>query len=234
MGFYHQPKIIRDNLVFYVDYKNPKCYNGSSSYDLISRVEGTTNGSASYNPEGYFEFSADNTQYVEFSPLSPSGQTNITISIWCRYNVEETAKAVFSWYQPGTYKGIIIQTDNSAPKRLLYYIGSIGGEIEYQKTDQLSIDTWFNLGYVYDGTESQNADKLKLFLNGRQDTNLSYSSSFPSAFPTITSNKMEIGNGSPLNRPWKGDVAIVAIWFKTLSAFEVLQNYNALKSRFGL
>ena len=232
MGASRGPNIPTDNLVFYVDYKNPKCYVNPTSYELMAGAQGSTTGSATYNSAGYFSFNVDDTQYVEFSPLSPSGKTNITISIWCRYDVEGTANAVFSWYQPGTYKGIIIQTDNTGAKKLLYYIGTAGGETLYQNTDHLSINTWFNLAFVYDGTQADNTDKLRLFLNGQEDTDLSYSSSFPSAFPTITSNKMEIGNGSPLNRPWEGDVALVAIWFRTLTPDEITDIYNQMKFRY--
>jgi hypothetical protein len=51
--------------------------------------------------------------------------------------------------------------------------------------------------------------------------------------PTTTTNA-KIGTWSGTAREWNGKIAIVRLYNRDLSAAEVLQNYNAEKSRYGL
>lgn len=91
----------------------------------------------------------------------------------------------------------------------------------------LPLNTWVNLTYVYAGTGV--AGSQILYVNGSAFWNDSIGSG---PLPT-NSNQVRVGfddNGWW----WGGSIPIVQIYNRVLSAAEVLQNYNAQKSRFGL
>ena len=94
----------------------------------------------------------------------------------------------------------------------------------------LSTSMWYNLTATYNG--SSDASGTTLYVNGvveslyiRHDT----------LSATLNSTEtFKIGGVSTPVRVWNGKIPIVKVYNKELSATEVLQNYNAMKSRFGL
>jgi hypothetical protein len=94
-------------------------------------------------------------------------------------------------------------------------------------------NTWYHMVGVFDSSQP-NADKMKIYING------SYVSSYNTGnYTTIaykTANeRLKIGVDRDVAAPFDGNIAITRLYRnKPLSASEVLQNYNALKGRFGL
>ena len=91
----------------------------------------------------------------------------------------------------------------------------------------LSNTTWYNVTLVYDGSNMYG------YLNSTQQWVTSDNRN-----PNISAQNLLIGSGTD-NPPapsenFRGNIAIVKIYNRALSATEVLQNYNAFKSRFGL
>jgi hypothetical protein len=92
-------------------------------------------------------------------------------------------------------------------------------------------NTWYHLVGTteYNGTTTT----MKLYINGALNpiTATANGKQFNYGY------KFNIGDGRPFDYPWypfNGKIGSVKIYNKTLSASEVLQNYNALKSRYGL
>ena len=89
----------------------------------------------------------------------------------------------------------------------------------------MSANTWYNIAWVFNYST-----KLKqIYVNGVFDTSggtVGYGG---------TGTNTEIGR-----YPWapsylmSGNIAVVSLYNKVLSASEVLQNYNAMKPRFSL
>ena len=70
---------------------------------------------------------------------------------------------------------------------------------------------------------------MKLYINGE----LKQSTSVPTGSTTSNLN-LNIGSRGGVDLFWRGRIASTHIYNRALSASEVLQNYNALKGRYGL
>jgi hypothetical protein len=99
------------------------------------------------------------------------------------------------------------------------------GEFNFNNTG------WNHWVMVYDGDATGNSNKLKVYRNGIQEI-LTYVNTIPVSFTST-------GNFVLGRRPWfttysQCTIASTQIYNRALSAQEVLQNYNATKSRFNL
>jgi len=69
---------------------------------------------------------------------------------------------------------------------------------------------------------------IKFYANGSVIGNYSHSHT-----PSTATEYLEVGNGSA-GEYFAGKIASVKIYNQALTASEILQNYNSLKTRFGL
>jgi hypothetical protein len=87
----------------------------------------------------------------------------------------------------------------------------------------IPLNQWVNITYTYDGTTQ------RVYINGSSIfSNTSASGNLPS-----NSNQVRIGFDDN-NWWWGGRIASTKIYNRSLTAEEVLQNYNATKYRFGI
>ena len=89
----------------------------------------------------------------------------------------------------------------------------------------LSTNTWYNI------TVTRLSNTYTLYVDGDFKSTVSTSQSFTHSPDTIGANH-NIGGGA--KNFFDGKIAKVLAYSTALSASEVLQNYNALKGRFGL
>lgn len=87
-----------------------------------------------------------------------------------------------------------------------------------------SLDTWFNIVGVYDGTNAS------LYVNGTLVAGPTAKSWNTGAW----SQAYEIARNPGGGGLWNGKIAKILVYSKSLSGAEVLQNFNADKTRFGL
>jgi hypothetical protein len=87
----------------------------------------------------------------------------------------------------------------------------------------IEVDKWYHFVFSCGG----NGSTFSFYINGVLDRTSSWNYTYGS------STKYRIG-GNQSSRRVNGNVPIVKFYNKALTASEVLQNYNALKSRFGL
>jgi hypothetical protein len=85
----------------------------------------------------------------------------------------------------------------------------------------LSANTWYNI------VHTRNENTVTVYLNGVNIGIMTGTSSLPSLFSTI---------GSEGTSAYFSNIRVSGVFYhnRTLSAQEVLQNYNAQKSRFGI
>ena len=92
----------------------------------------------------------------------------------------------------------------------------------------LGTNIWYHVTVTFDDSRM-----VTLYVNGLQ---VGISSTPFAALNTSTFNGV-IGNEdeytSPFYHPFKGNIAQVIIYNRALTAAEVLQNYNAIRPRFG-
>jgi hypothetical protein len=102
----------------------------------------------------------------------------------------------------------------------------------YTNTNVLPLNTWFYIGFVFDGSQTGNANRLKAYYNGAQQ-NLIFNSIIPNRTSGETNSALTLAYYNVFNY-LNGGIANFHIYNRALDQSEIQQNYNALKNRFGL
>jgi hypothetical protein len=228
MSFNYSPKIVNDSsLVLYLDAANNKSYvSGSTAWNDISRggnngilVNGPTFSSAN---GGSIVFDGSN-DYVSFNinatNISFSGE--LTFNIWYKYlnGVGDTSLLEIG----GNYNSWSLYWDIA--DTLGYLSFSINGNYVFRVTSTTSTKTgaWCNsCGTFSNGT-------AKIYTNGILDnTRIGLTLLNQTG---ILEGRIAKDNGSNI---MGGNISVAQIYNRALSSSEILQNYNATKTRFGL
>ena len=229
MGFYRGPNIVTDGLVLALDAASERSYPGTGTTwtDLTGNQNNAslTNvvWSSDYNGIMQFEDTAD---HASLSTGFGTGTTNVTWSFWIK---------ITSWgnyhyladNSPGS-DGFGIRTRSDVGKEFesfAYYDNSGSARVQ-TRNDELSTDTWYN--YVVQFTSGSNG--IISYLNGGNKLETSGSIGSIDYSTSITAIGSEYGGGSDLIN----DMAIIHYYDRVITEAEVKQNYNAIKSRFGL
>jgi hypothetical protein len=230
-------KIVTNGLVLNLDAAQKRSYSGSGT--IWTDLSGNGNsGSLTNGPTfssgngGSIVFDGVDDYGLIINPLNFQSQ-NLSISIWVNPSIATAAIADLIDYDHASppFQGWVIQSEDATTNNsyyFAYYNGStfqpvgIGSGAGVRLTNLI----WQNITYIKNGTS------VIGYLNGTQSAN------FTGANSTISyqSNKNAI-IGSCVGvsgRSFKGNMSNIQIYNRALSATEVLQNYNANKSRFGL
>ena len=228
MAFIHSPKVVTDGLVLYLDSGNRNSYprTGTSWKDLTTNgYNGTlTNGPTFSGANlGTFVFDGtdDNVQLGTASTFLPTSA--ITINCWAKTNVVQVYKKIFVNVTAGTasVNGLYFSIGPSPYNIYFGVITNIGNQYAGTSTDP-STTSFSNFCGTYDGSN------IRLYING---TLLATQSQ------TGTINNGGIGRISGYDsnaETWNGNISTFSIYNRALTATEILNNYNATKSRFGL
>ena len=225
-AFHHSPQIVQDGLVLLLDAANSKSYPGSGTTwnDLSGNGNnGTLTNGPTFDSGNLGSIDFDGTNdYVNCG--SPStldfGTNNFNLSCWV--NVTSTSGAdwmgIMSRYNNGT--GFWIQLDPSNR-----YVG-----FGWDGSNYITSSTSAGGGqWKFISCQRTGSTSAEVYVNGSL---VASSSSLPST--TSTGQNIDIGRINISGRYTSGNIAQVSIYNRALTASEVLQNYNATKSRFGL
>jgi hypothetical protein len=232
MAFQRGPNIVTNGLVLALDAANTKSYPGSGTTWRDLSGNGN-NGTLTNGPT----FSSANGGSIVFDGvddyISVSKQaalvnaSQFTMCAWMK-RANASSKVII-------YQGASLNDDVAFE---LWDDGNVYFEVgnasnSYGYTANTSVN-WQQLVMVFDGTQSSNNTRLKTFINSTPQ-NLLYVSTIPSTSGPSNSvlsigNSQGVGGGNFSN----GNIASVQIYNRSLSDSEVLQNYNAQKSRFNL
>lgn len=212
--------IVTNGLTLRLDASNSTSYPGSGStwVDLvepqqnITLVNSPTYTSAS---PAYFTFNSGSNQYGSGSG-AVLGSTSYTKSAWFYLN-SYTTNNIVSSSNAGHYMFF-----NGGDRLYSGHTDWAGFPTTYPSTATFSLNTWYNVALTFNTT-----DGMKLYINGNLD----------SSYATIKTglsgnNSVDIAsyaNGNLLN----GRMARVYCYNISISASEVLQNFNTEKSLFG-
>lgn len=228
MGFYRGPNIIRDGLVLYLDAANQKSYSGTGTTwnDLSGRGNNGTliNGPAfSSGNNGSIVFDGVN-DYIQVpdNPILNLTQIGGSVGVWTRTNTNATGSINGNLVaKTKTYtNGYWLTKFNNRTRISLYGTGNIEMQGIRPIVDNLwhyIIATWIS-------------NQVSLYIDGVLDRQQSYNFTFTTANnPLYISRQNTTGEGF-----YNGEICQTMIYNRGLTAQEVLQNYNATKSRFGL
>jgi hypothetical protein len=232
MAFNYSPKIITDGLVLYLDAANTRSYPGSGTvWSDLSR--GGNNGTLTNGPT----FNSGNGGSIVFDGVNDSSNStvinlssNFSVSSWIYPTSLKNAAIVSNGFAWVYYSGWSLDIQNTNSFGL--YFNRNGG-YRYSLNNLLITNSWNYISAAY----TRSTGDIKLYLNGIETL---YKSSSLVAYSTqyLQTNILGIGYNdyaaySPGNY-FQGRISNAQIYNRALSAQEILQNYNATKSRFGL
>lgn len=235
-------QIVTNGLVLALDAANTKSYDSGSSvwrdltpYNLSgSLINGPTYNS---NNGGSIVFDGSN-DYAEFGdPSYLRLSTSVTIEAWIKGS-QWTGSSIMAiagrWNTGGRSYKISIWGDLSGGanrgKAYIDVSGTGAGDNYVLSTNVLDVNVWYSITGVYNGIS------LKTYVNGI-DRSGTLVGSIPSSLYTGTSGAPTIYVGldtGAISNCFNGSISCVRIYNRALSATEILQNYNATKTRFGL
>ena len=239
MGIRRGPNIVRDGLVFAVDAANPSSYPGSGNlvYNLKNNsypgsLLGNTTVTSSPNTF-VFDHDNDNDKISFQIPNTLDLTTSLTLEAWI--NQDQLAHASHG-------DGVISIGDgssNAANYEMLIINGSIyfrlktgGGDKTYfPTTTTINLNEWYHIVCTFNTSTT-----MEVYINStRVGTGSTAAQS-----QTINTNNSVFFIGQRHVHPnnnfstFGGFISSCKIYNRALSASEILQNYNALKGRFGL
>jgi hypothetical protein len=144
-----------------------------------------------------------------------------TFSAWFKTNVVSNGyRNIISIPTPNY--SLVLLNDNS-PNLGFWTNDGLGGQS--LSTPTISTNTWYNVVFVREGNSITGG--YKAYLNG-----VLYGNANTGTWST-TAN-LSVGGRTDATQFLNGNISQVSIYNRALTATEITQNYNALKSRFGI
>lgn len=228
MSYNNGPKIVTEGLVLYLDAANSKSYSGSGTnwYDLTKNTDALKNGSQSptypqYNSGGWFTFTG-----------------GVVANNYSRFDIANipsfSSLSVFAWYRTSntTNSKTILRMDNSDFELSINQstsgfiaAGTHWSDINVQPTiSNATNGNWHCIGLVFTGIT------LIAYFDGVQIATNTRGSSTITAAGTLRIGTRD----DAYDQHFFGDIALVKIYNRDLLSTEILQNFNAVRGRFGL
>jgi hypothetical protein len=230
MGAYGGPDIITDGLVFAVDAGSERSYPGSGT--TVTDLVGTNNGAlvngVGYNSANGGSFTFDGTDdYINLSTLSNSmNSSEFTIGTVIKIDSFASSSSsrpyISNWnsWSPGSQKGFLLRTFMTSNKSSFWWCDGTN-------YTSLTSTTEMSLGEYYYVCVTYSSSGVKIYVNGVLEGT---SSSLLGG--VVFESNTRIGYTSINTGFFDGNIANARIYNRALTAEEVLQNYNAQKSRF--
>ena len=217
---------VTNGLLFWVDASNASSYPGSGTawFNLApadnSIGDLTLPSGYTYLPDGggCFQFNGDQASSANYT----AGSNYMTMEI-LMYNTssdtQSTYGRIIDWNDTtmslGSYGASQFRSWLNAGG------GRMTGEFFVNSTATGFFDKWNHAVMTYDGSQ------VVGYWNGGQQFQVAKTGALESAAAPFT-----IGNGD--SYPWYGKIAVVRVYNRGLTAGEVSQNYNSLKSKYNL
>jgi hypothetical protein len=228
MGHYHNPQVVTNGLIMAIDASNPRSYPGSGTaiFDLTDKgANGTINGTVPFVGAGsssYWNFAtAASTKFIS-STLSQQ-YLDCTIVFYPDFALNSNAGLV----------GLIAASNDTTntDKSMRFKNANGTGPWQVIASSGINADDWGNPGTTYYVNGSAVADGASLVngwnILGAYRTN---QTTFPASFTYFLGTE---GFNAAV-RDFQGKIAACYLYNRQLTAAEHLQNYNALKRRYGL
>ena len=230
MGLKHHPRIVTNNLTYYVDAANTRSYSGSglTAYELkTSGIGGTLVNGTGFGTTNLGHFIFDGTNDFIQVPVSyvPTGN-EVTICLW-NYGITAQPSSVFNAHKNDNTRVINIHlpwNDN-----VVYWDAGYSATYDRVYTATLSSSQWQGWHH-WAFTKNATTGVMEIYLDGSLNVSGTGKNKVLDA-----ANEAYIGRFTIINPLYHiGRVSLLHIYNRALSAAEVKQNYNASKKRYGL
>ena len=231
MATNYNPQIVTNGLVLCLDAANPKSYPGTgTAWTNLSNLQNSgtlTNGPTfSTTNGGSIVFDGTDDYIAETTTLSGSfWQSNWSVSFWANLDTLSTTSTA-SFDKPlihhgasGTRNGLHLVNRNS---RL--HFGLFGDDMLGVQT--ITTGTWYNFLFTLNNTTGLR----QIYINGILDNSGTAGGAY-----TGTGTNTRIGGPIVFTSPYfDGFLSICQFYNRVLSAAEITQNFNALRSRYAI
>jgi hypothetical protein len=225
-------KIINSNLVLNVDAGQLRSYSGSGTTwtDLSGNgYNGTlTNGPTFDSANGgsiIFDGTNDFVNVTATNTIVGDNLAQITLEAWSKHTGTANIRMM----------NLARDTVAQSWCFLNANAGSVGA-IGVSRWTGSTLENVLATGTYNDGTWRHIVGTLSTTTGGKLYINGQLAASSVTNLVSVSGNTglTKIGSATGSSNFWNGNIAIARIYTKVLSDDEVLQNYNAIKSRFGL
>ena len=240
VGNWRGPNIVKDGLVLYMDSSSPNSYYSPSSGITWSDIsgnfyEGTLTNVVTYIPinGGTFLFDGANSYITNIGNISSfsfiQNTAVFTIDVWVKPYVLGGSIYIMG-NNDGTSgaKGFFLGklSDERLNFVLTYGVGGMT-TLTFRQSNYFTDTNWVNIVISCNGV---NAIAYK---NGIQFGSIS--STVSTLSTGDSSSVLGIGRiNQSTTQYWNGYISTVKIYNRSLSPQEVLQNFNSVRSRFGI
>ena len=226
MSLSHSPKIVRENLSLLLDPANTKSYPGTGTdwFDLSGNANHATLTATPTFSGGTVTWNGT-TQYATIT----ANQTSLnfafgqTVMIWMKRTDDPYSGRRNPWDQ--AYGGYGTWTHEPAGTITTYYGINGGNAVPYTSASTASTTT----GVWYCMCITRDSSLYTRYQNGLETAQGNHAYE---GFAARTTANIRIANGYV--GYWVGEMGPVLVYNRALKAHEVLQNFNAHRTRFGL
>ena len=224
MSFHHSPRIVTDGLVLYLDAGNPKSYPGSGT-DWFNLIDTTT--SASFTKTPTFEttttignFTGNGNYSAGTYPYDNSNtEHTYTIAFKCGTENRAGLRGLWRFDEDGSYSFVYLQILSDGKLRSVQGTGATN--LITDSTIAYDDDNWHIATF-----RIKVGDELVLYVDSDK-----YVGSTLTSKGTSQNSVLLLNDGG---NSFIGEWAYIMFYNRGLSEQEVLQNFNALRGRFGI
>lgn len=228
MAVQYNPGIVTDGLVLCLDAANRKSYTttGLTWINLITADAASQINGVTYTNSLGGIMTYDGVDDYTQLPLTsiPSG-SQITVSVW--QNITTVGGKSSFWANEvsnnRTFQAHIPWSDNN----VYWDAGNLGAN--WNRINKVTTATertgWHNWSF----TKNATAGNLIIYLDGA-----SWHSGSGLTYTMSVATNAQLGNGAGTSFPFAGTIGHFSIYNRQLNATEILQNFNALRGRFGI
>ena len=238
MGVQRGPNVITDGLVACWDFSSKGCYGGSGSTcsDLVGKNTGTFSTPTFVNDgtKSALRFDYTNSDIVTIQNTAQLtfGTGDFSVEAWLLCKQAWNGAAPGSKYPAvivlGDQNGMTLFRPTDAADAATHFRAQVMSEgITHSLTDDLLLNTWYHFVCTRTGSSASNTGKYT-YVNGDGGTTGVGDGSWLSGGGIP---EWQMGRGYT-NYYLDGDIAIVRVYNRVLTAAEVQSNYNQSKGRF--
>ena len=226
--------IITDGVLFAVDAGNTRCFTPGSATgtDLIENLTLTLSNEAGYNSSGGGCFEFDGTDdYITVSSTPFTSLTTFSVIAWVSPDSNAGGYRSFFSGRNGSNdytSGVTVGQGSSTQTSFKYlnceFAGDGGGAVDLMTSD-IAFGIWTHLAIT------MTTGTCQLYVNGAAEGNRDNDGS------TMSFTNIQIGAryfGGAVQGDLDGKIGPLYFYNRALTSVDILQNYKATKSRFGL
>lgn len=198
---------------------------GTTIFDLVNKHNGTKGvGVVADNVNGFLDFNGASNGTVTLGSTPITVGNRVTIEGWIKWKTFQTGANGFSVFKSNSANndGYSLYQNTVAPyNKVNFNINTSSGLKTLLSTSLLNTGQWYHITVTY------NQSNITMYINGVSDSTTSASGSI--VYPSTAAPLL----GGGFSSFFFGYVSILKIYEGALSSTQILNNFNANKTRFG-